>query len=1152
MALPVTFTLTSTATQSNAPFAFGHVFAQGDIPAGSFVNSDLTDWQSRPTTYWPDGSLRHAIIAGRANTTANVPKAVVLSVSGTDRSGTSLTEANLSAALPTTTLVCGAETITLGALVGTAALHRIVCTGPVMSNWIYRKQLTGSNHLVAWFDVRLYLGGAVEIFPWIENGYLTVAGPINDVRTYTFTVGGVQKFSQSIDIKAHTRVPLLTGSTFSYWSTDPLITPKHDGTYTMASKMVPNYGWLNPSETTLDALIQTYTPNTLAGISTNMGSAGGSAAIIDSSQALYITSNGDARAWNAGIVFGLSGGSWSTHYRDDVTNEPINFNDRPNASLQGGTPTIPGATGGTNGTAVTTHQPSFGYLPWLLTGRWWFLEEQLYWMTYNYLAATTNQRRGEVFGQNTTLYPAYVASAASGICDGRNGTYTVRGAAWSLRGIAQSLAILPSNHSCYAAVKNSWESNVGFYRESYVTGSYDSGSGDYWVTPVFGVMSEYGNPYGNTDYWGNAGWQHGMMQQVWGNAKELELPQTTASALADVVSHNLKLCVGLAGGVAGWNYRRFIVYHIFLGDADLPNPWYSSFAEALTANELVNGTGAVSSAPGLSLFAHSSNTDFAVGSSSWPYFGQQLASLAYAVTHGVSGADDGWSNIVGASNYATVTAQFNNDPRYGIVPRAADSGGSIACGIGNAIASGSNAAITNGGSSAIDTAYAVVSGLTMYCGRFSPVSGIAASVGNAVASGATSSIANGSGNVTVSASTGNATASGRTAAINDQLPDWVPSEGTFANISLNTMHSVRPAGWPSSEGAGPFLNWVGGVYAEDFSNLGALVVYGSGHLSAGAPLWAGVWCFDLDTRQWVGRNVPSQPLLENADYNDWGESTVSATLGHTYPPHTYDGLIYRSPALGGGPSGSLISFFYPGGLRYNTVHEFDLSSPTAPPARLIDTIPMSGSPSDMGHYAQTALDEGRNGIWLTTMHGTGPLKFVGIADWSVTTYGASYGTYEHNLVYLPAPYDCLVGFGRHNEPNTVFTVFVCPIVNNVPQGFTQVTPTGTPPADGRCGGVWSTLLNCIVSYEAKMSTSVHRLTPPAPGNLTTGTWAWTSETVTGVAGIEPSNAGINTNNGLPYIENGAWGRFIEVPAARCFIWANGVNAPVQAWRLTGM
>jgi hypothetical protein len=451
--------------------------------------------------------------------------------------------------------------------------------------------------------------------------------------------------------------------------------------------MVPNYGWTSPSATVLNGLQQTYTPNTLAGINVNMGTAGSSPAILNQAQALYCTS-GDARAYRASIVFGLSGGSWSTHYRAEAgstqgaagaSNEPMRFADYPSASIEiQDTPTIPSGTGGENGTPVTTHQPSYGYLPWLITGRWWFLDEHLFWASWNYLKSRVNGRRGETSYETA---PYRNASGAAGIVDTRNGGYTVRGAAWSLRTLAQALAIVPASHPSYASLKTTVEANADFYEAIYVSGTFGSG----WVNPL-GTMGEYssgggslyGSPGGSTAWWG-AGWQHGMVQHVWGFTKDLGLPITSAAQtdMNAVLAHALKFAAGLAGdGSAGnWNWRRFSLYSFPLGTDQSglpPDSWYATFGDALAELESKNGLGSIAATAGLSLKEHTSNTDLGPGSSTLPWFGMQLASLAYAVDNAIPGASAGFTRVTGASNYASVASgYFNDDPVYGITPRSA-------------------------------------------------------------------------------------------------------------------------------------------------------------------------------------------------------------------------------------------------------------------------------------------------------------------------------------------------------------------------------------------------------------------------------------------------------------------------------------------------
>jgi hypothetical protein len=859
-ALSVNFGLLSTVGGPNLPFTYGHVFKEGEVPSGSYVTSDLTNnFQAIPITSWPDGSLRQAIIAGRATCTAGVEKVIALSATTTAPTGVALTTANLASVLSGVSLDLpdlqdwtfdtGAQTV--GALLamsssldeyGTASavtvnnsassgslaasqsgssyvltasisggtanafqtvthtLHyhrvraisaitkaanaritytgasmafavgntvtfnsvggmselnsltgtitavsnvtngwfevnidstgfttftsggtakrvqtssiasaigafvragggiewngttnvikatnslpdgsvsitnfsspfKIVCSGPVMSNWIYRVPVPGSSHLVLWLDIRLYEGGVYEVFPWIENAMFLTAAPRSHRGTFTLTIGGTEVYSALLDVRHHTRPALLNGA-LSYWSSDPGITPVHDADYNIATKMFPNFGWRNPDSATLNALPQSYAPNTLAGISTNMGVAGTSASIISLPGALYITSS-DARAWKAGITFAMSGGSWSIHYRDETgeLHEPFSFTSYPNASINTQvSPTVPvgGTTVGvdTNGTAAVSHQYEYGYMAWLMTGRWWFLDEMLFWASHNYLRQTVGNRFG-----------------SDGVIRSTVGQVTDRGSAWGRRVVAQTLVCLPEDHFRFAEIKNSWEKNTAWYYDIAIGGTLDSGVwqndlgvlGQYEVTGVPFDEHDYGYANDSVVYYG-AGWMQHMIQMVLGFTWDLKLPQSGASeTLHEAVrDHGYTMVVMKGGdGLGGnWSYRNFNTYVLNWGDVG--GTYYPSWNGAW---ELYKGRyGHVISdvEDGLSLLHHGETLrDLEPGEDTVVvYFGMALGTLAYAVDHGKTGAAAAWARVTGASNYdEIVAAGFHNDPVYGFLPR---------------------------------------------------------------------------------------------------------------------------------------------------------------------------------------------------------------------------------------------------------------------------------------------------------------------------------------------------------------------------------------------------------------------------------------------------------------------------------------------------
>lgn len=670
------FTIAPGAT-GTASFAFGHAFRRGDVPAGMVANAaSATDWQCSPMTYWDDGSLKHAIIAGRAAVTAGVDLSLAMAA-GSAVAGSALTEADLTTALGATSVVVGvdADNTALGSLIGTAALHTTICTGPVMSSWVYRRAVAGNAHLVVWLEVRLFKGGAVEVFPWVENGYLTVASPTNFLKTCSLTIGGVSRFSQVIDIKHHTRIPLINGSSFSYWvGTDPQITPKHDRDYLIRTKLVPNVGQFGPpSESGMNDTTnfpQSYTPNTLAHDDNATGATGGSGNIISPASARYITSSGDARAYRSMMVHGLSSGSWPCHYRDENTQQPAAF--ATYATQQIGDPGIPAGTGGTNPSDLKiSHVPEYAFVPWLVTGRWWFLDELHHWVSWSFLSTD----------------PGYRGNGNGTIWTGSG--YQPRGAAWSLNMTAQAAAISPASHPLRAQEIARWESSMSVMAGLYVDGTLTTFGGcpsGNWVSPI-GVLGDYnGNGWeaitaytvaGSNAYW-TAAFMQNYLSAVLGYASEIGLAQSAPSQANHVKlrDHSYKLVVGRAGsGQNGeWNWRRFASFDFPYGTdkTGLPvDTYYSTHAQAYSEIVASYGLSALDPAPGGTLRNHPAIGDSDLSGSSREYISTAMAALAMAVDHEATGAREGWERISSASNLSSALSAFQTDdaPHLSVSPR---------------------------------------------------------------------------------------------------------------------------------------------------------------------------------------------------------------------------------------------------------------------------------------------------------------------------------------------------------------------------------------------------------------------------------------------------------------------------------------------------
>lgn len=1045
-ALP-SFTLSPGVTTGTQPFAFGHAFRQGDVPAGQVANAaSATDWQCTPMTYWPDGSLKHAIIAGRAAVTAGVDLALALTA-GAAAGGAALTEADLTTALGGTAVVIGvdADSTTLGSLIGTAALHTTVCAGPVMSSWVYRRPVSGNNHLVVFVEVRLFKGGEVEIFPWVENGYLSVASPTNFVRTCTVTIGGVSRFSQSIDIKHHTRVPLITGSAFSYWvGSDPQIKPKHDRDYLISTKLIPNLAAAAPAGATLDALQQTYAPNTLAGDTTANGAAGGEGGVVSVPSAYYVTSSADTRAYSAMMVHALSSGSWSHHYRDEATNLPIAFSAQPLATLADtSTPTIPTPTGGENAAGpAMSHSVSYAYLPWLVTGRWWFLEELHFWATYGYLS-TSAAYRGNGAGWHVHAQPRFRA--------------------WSLNVLAQSASVTPASHPLRAEFLASWEANTSRHYGRFVSGTVDSGT---WVSPI-GVLGTYSGAIGqpspfpppnpSTAWWDGA-YQQNYLATVFGYTRDIGIPQSAQSQSDHVAvsTHAYKLVVGRADdGLNGrYNWRRFIAYGMPIGtdDAGIPlDSWYSTHDQVYA--ELVSGYGlsAIDPAYGGALKSHSTDTDMA-GGTSLTYGSTALAVLALAVDHEAPGANLAWYRVSGASNFSLFDAYFSDEaPYWGIKPRK---------------------------------------------------------------------------------------------------PNWsLPAAGEVTDLGTATLNAGvgRTVNW--------WTAWSGVAWAPWWGTAGSILAAGGGHTDGDQN---DVARFDIATGAFSMLKSPPATAYAKAAGNlvadtatdgwMWANTTPGDTTmqtGESPAQHHYGGLL----AI---PSNAIESLGATNGILCH-VGQAAIANNGDNGSKAIHVLRMGqdqqytrygpSSASLSHHRAQrgTCYDAKRNRVWFPQHNASDPSVTFAYRDMSDGSEGTQAFSLQGGMSAWASSYDSMEWSSRHDcivrimevpgsSPREYTKIIVLDLATNLAY---QPAQTGTPPAgDNNFAAGWSDTLNCFVVLRGSSGDNKVYFCKPS-GNPRTGSWAWTSQTIT--------SGTVRAAQGNP-----AFNRLRHVTAlGNVLLWAADARYPVQ-------
>ena len=660
-----TVALTSSVGGSSLPFVFGQAFKQGHVPSGSTLGGDSAVQVTTKNT-WPDGSLKYAIVSGRRTLTANVASTLTLRINGSVSGGAALTTTDLRATGITASIAYGAYGSVSWANTDWDAPFQTLTSGPEFSSWTYRRAIGSDAHLVGWLEVRLYAGGAVSALAWIENCYLSVASPGERSGTATFTLSGVQRFSQALTLLNHQRAILASGWPLEHWlGTDPSVTPAHDAAYLQATKLVPAYRANSVGSSSLiGRLSTTYTPLAQTDhqpIMTGPGSDGYHPAIglLPEWDVAYLTMAGDVRAYKACLINSANAGRYGIHYRDQTTNRPLRFSSYPNLVMEGDTAGIPGsgasstsaytpaATGGAPPLFGGDHHPSFGFMAYLVSGWNWFLEELQLLATGNYLrnSDTNRQNSGGVFQSDA-------------------GSDITRGAAWSTRTLAQAACLTPdADTNLRNEFVSSINQNINWYHGRYVAQPNNP----------LGLLAPYDHYNDNTpaNPWQSAIWMDDFFTATYGYLKDLAVHGSAfTEKLNGFTEWKYRSIVGRLGaaGSSFWSYRyveQYTVYYAPRNDSNWSTgagPWYADWGAVARAMGIPTDAAAGASLVG-------SYVNVATG-----YTSNYQPAIAYAVDHSAAGAAAAYARLTSASNWATHVATYTNDPVWGVKPHTTAAG----------------------------------------------------------------------------------------------------------------------------------------------------------------------------------------------------------------------------------------------------------------------------------------------------------------------------------------------------------------------------------------------------------------------------------------------------------------------------------------------
>ncbi len=673
--LPIGATVTSlqiestgTGAQTNVPLTFGQVFAVGNVTANESITGKLADGtplgiQVDVKARHADNSVRHAIIsttlpqlAAGQTQTINLVKTVAYTAPPTGSELAVLLNSGFTASV-NVTIAGVAYSVSADALLN-AGTSTTWLAGSNVNEWIVsaplKRTVGGAEHphLTARFAVRSYGGqNKAKIDVIIENGWAYEPNPQDFTYDVQVLVGGQAVYSKNALTHYH---HARWRKSFWWGTTTPQAHVKHNAAFLIASKAVPNYDQtvvvsqsaLASLKTSFDAsangpmgngIAMAYMPTTGGRIDIGLVPGWGAMTILSM----------DKRAKEVTLGMGDLSGSWSTHYRDKITGRPISLGDYPYMTLypasndslnpvgnrQEALPNCTLACGNTN-TADTAHLPAFNYVPYLLTGDHYYLEEMQF---YTMWAAGTG-------------VPAY-REYGKGLAHSNQ----IRAQSWILRDIANAAYILPDADPMKTHLTTILAHNFAWYDTNYTN---NAGAN------IFGALiHSYAFSYNSES--GIAPWQDDFFTSAIGHAVERGY-----SAGAPLLAWKSKFAVGrmtepgycwVLGSIYAFNMRSSNV-----------SPLYTTYSEAYQAStSLALRATACGSNAMASVLALETGTTMTAGAMvefpTSPTGGPAIMqpALAYAKNAGIANASTAWDTF----NQRQLKADYSTQPQFAIIPR---------------------------------------------------------------------------------------------------------------------------------------------------------------------------------------------------------------------------------------------------------------------------------------------------------------------------------------------------------------------------------------------------------------------------------------------------------------------------------------------------
>lgn len=656
----------ASSAQSNVPFTFGQVFPPGallktETLAGKLPDGSLINLQVEAKATHADGSVRHAVVTGVLPSLGALATETILLIKASGSSTSSPVSS------PQALLNSGfgaVVTVNLGGTIYTASANEPLAankykswlSGPYVNEFLVVAPLKTSSgvvhpHLSARFDIRAYTGlNKARVDVILENAWSYEPAPQNFTYNVQVHVGGQLAYSKSsLKHYHHARWK----KTF-WWGANPNVHLKHNVNYLIQSRALPNYDQsVLISDSTLAGLQNEMTPARAEPMAFGiaqpyMPMTGGRLDLgLNPGWAVSYLLTQDVRAKNVTLTQADLSGSWSMHYRDKLEDHPHSIVDYPYSGKNAAagdkfnpvtkqSEAFPECTGDCDigGVPDTSHSPNFAYIPYLVTGDHYYLEELLFWAGYVV----------------HHIHPTY-REFEKGIVKEEQ----LRGQGWAIRLLGEAGYITPDNHPLKSDFKQIVNHNLDYYNTNYTNNPNANSLG----VITNGYTIEYNSGRGI------APWQDDFFTQAIGHLVDMGYAKAEPLLLWKAKFQISRMTA------PGFCWTLGAMYSMNIRDS-ASSPFYTSMAkvyEANTSAELrATACGSAEMAVLLSKIEEStlpagSMTGYPTSNAGMP--SNYQPALAYAATSGAPDGMKAWDIF----SKRTLKPIYSDGAQFAIVPR---------------------------------------------------------------------------------------------------------------------------------------------------------------------------------------------------------------------------------------------------------------------------------------------------------------------------------------------------------------------------------------------------------------------------------------------------------------------------------------------------